>query len=65
MLAEVRQIAVRYVRPEPQQEERLQRIVAELHARSILRAARVGDELDRQDETPADGAGAHPKERCA
>ena len=65
MIATVRQIAVRYVRPEPAEEERLRSVVAELQARSILRAARVGDGLDRQEETPADGAGAHPKERSA
>ena len=43
----------------------LDETAAELQALSILRAARVGDELDRQEETPADGAGAHPKERSA
>ena len=39
MISSVRQIAVRYVQPEPEEEERLRRTVAELQAKSILRAA--------------------------
>ncbi len=62
MVSEVVQIAVRYVRPEPADEERLRAIVAELQALSILRGARS---RHRQAGT-AEGDGEHdPKEAPA
>ena len=38
-MSEVRQIAVRYVRPEAEEQERLRATVAEMQAMAILRAA--------------------------
>lgn len=42
MASGVTQVAVRYVRPEPEGETRLRAVVAELQATSILRAAGIG-----------------------
>ena len=65
MLTTVRQIAVRHVRPEAAEEERLRAIVAELQAVSILRRARLVVGLCPREETPAKEAGAERVEKCA
>ena len=71
MIATVRQIAVRYVRPEPEQEERLRAAVCRLQAASILRAARsrvrqaavaTGKQEHDPEKAPAHGAEAGKRE---
>ena len=67
MIATVRQIAVRYVRPEPEREEGLRAAVCRLQAVAILRAARsrvreaaaaTGEQHHDPEKAPADGAEA-------
>jgi len=53
------QIAVRYVEPDASHVERLTRVVAELQARAILRAAR----RDKDDSGEADGRHHDDRER--
>ena len=59
MTTAVRQIEVRYVRPDPAHVERLMRVVAELQARAILRAA----QRDEDNSGEADGRHHNDRER--
>ncbi len=69
MITSVRQLAVRYVRPEPEDEERLRVVVAELQAASILRAAGIGGRpvgtCAEEKASPPDGDEAKKGKECA
>ena len=65
MASGVTQVAVRYVRPEPDDEGRLRTIVAELQATSILRAAGIGGlapDTCAEEKAPTGEAGASGEE---